>query len=29
MFVPPLVVGGAFTTETDHDGCYLLVEYEY
>jgi hypothetical protein len=29
QFVPALVVGGPFVTETDHDGCYLLVEYEY
>jgi hypothetical protein len=29
LFTPPLVVGGAYTTPTDTDGCWLMVQAVY
>jgi len=29
LYKPPLAVGGAFTTATDTDGCFLLLQAQY
>jgi hypothetical protein len=29
LYKPPLAVGGALTTATDTDGCYLMLQAQY